>query len=643
VKISIGEVDATQSSFALPVDVVTSTLVVYGGKGMGKTNFGSVLVEQLTAAGLRWAALDPLGVWWGLRHSADGKGPGIECLILGGSHGDIPIEPTGGAVVADLVVDETVNVIIDFSRKPSGEMWSIGEKVRFVTDYAYRLFQRQGELVDGRRREPIFQILDEAARYIPQLIPAGNPDLAKCVSAWEQLVEEGRNIGIGVGLLTQRSARMNKSVSEVADAIFAFRIVGPNSIGAIMDWLGEHVPKERIRSMIETVRSLDVGHCLIVSPGWLKFEGVVTIRYRTTFDSSATPKPGERARKVKGEGARPDLTKYAERMQATIERARESDPRALKQKISELTRELAKKQTAPGAPHQQETVTSRNAVAVNGRLKRGLEEAMKIIAKIEALGFEDSTISPEQLTEVLERAASQLGKMAELRLAQSQRDLTRIKADVARLQKQLEELLSRPEEDINLHLALKRNEPFTVTSAPPSERRRSMAQTVEGNGHVTAAQSRILAALAEFEAIGRSPVPKKWVAALAGASHTSSSYGNNLGYLRSNGYIDYPGAGAAALTEKGRAKIPAIDPPRSPVEMLARCKEIVSAPQAQILDVLAEKYPAEVDKNALADIAGASATSSSYGNNLGALRSAGMIDYPRPGSAKLASWVMLEG
>ena len=50
----------------------------YGGKGMGKTNFGSVLVEELTAAGLRWAVLDPLGVWWGLRHSEDGKSAGIE-------------------------------------------------------------------------------------------------------------------------------------------------------------------------------------------------------------------------------------------------------------------------------------------------------------------------------------------------------------------------------------------------------------------------------------------------------------------------------------------------------------------------------------------------------------------------------------
>jgi len=376
-KIEIGQTKQGKA-FVLPTDVVTSTLVVYGGKGMGKTNFGSVLAEELTRAGLRWATIDPLGVWWGLRHSADGKGKGIECLILGGAHGDLPIEPQGAAVVADLVVDEpSVNVVLDISRKPSGEMWSIGEKVRFVTEYAYRLFQRQGELVEGRRREPIFQILDEAARYIPQIIPAGARDLPECLAAWNQLVEEGRNIGIGVGLLTQRSARMNKSVSEVADAMISFRIVGPNSIAAVTDWLGEHVPKERVRVMVEQIRSLPRGHALVVSPGWLQFENVVQVRLRTTFDSSATPKAGERPRKVSGAGAQPDLMKYAERMRETVERAKENDPRELKKQVRELKArvEAALKERDKAKPAPKLNVDKR---ALREEVNRQLEAALKL-------------------------------------------------------------------------------------------------------------------------------------------------------------------------------------------------------------------------------------------------------------------------
>jgi DNA helicase HerA-like ATPase len=218
------------SEFSFPEDAVTSTILTYGGKGMGKSNSGAVFLEELSKNGLRWSALDPMGVLWGLRYSADGKGSGIQCLILGGPHGDIPIEPTGGAVVADLVVNESVNVIIDFSRKHTGEMWGVGERIRFVNDYGKRLYQLQGSLIDGKRREPIFQLIDEAARFMPQTIRQGEVDAAKCLSTWSTIVEEGRNVGIGVGLLTQRSARLNKDVAELADVMIAFRTVGPNSV-----------------------------------------------------------------------------------------------------------------------------------------------------------------------------------------------------------------------------------------------------------------------------------------------------------------------------------------------------------------------------------------------------------------------------
>jgi len=333
---------------ALPVDTVTSTLVVYGGKGMGKTNFGSVLVEELARLHLRWSWLDPLGVSWGLRHSKDGKGAGIECVILGGPHGDVPIEPTGGAAVADIVVEMGGNFLIDFSRKASGEMWSIAERIRFVTAYTRRLFQRQGDLVHGQRREPIFQVLDEAARYVPQTVPAGNPDLSMCVSAWQQLVEEGRNVGIGVGLISQRSARMNKDVSELADAMVAFRTVGPNSLAAVLDWLGEHVARDRIKDLSEKVRKLPVGHALCVSPGWLDYEGIIPIRARETFDSSATPKPGEKARVGAPALPRLELSEIRARMAETIERAKQDDPKLLRAKVAELEKQLREGATHAG-------------------------------------------------------------------------------------------------------------------------------------------------------------------------------------------------------------------------------------------------------------------------------------------------------
>jgi hypothetical protein len=618
---------------ALPIDAVTSTLIIYGGKGMGKTNFGSVLIEELNRAGLRWSVLDPLGVWWGLRHSKDGKGPGIQCLILGGVRGDIPIEPTAGAVAADLVVDEDASVIIDFSRKPSGEMWSVGEKIRFVTDYTHRLFQRQGELIDGRRREPIFQILDEAARYIPQVIPSGSLDLAKCVGAWEQLVEEGRNIGIGVGLLTQRSARMNKSVSEVADAIFSFRIVGPRSIDAIVDWLGEHVEKERIKGLVQTIRSLDVGRCLLVSPGWLKFEGVITIRGRETFDSSATPKPGERAKRVTGKAATPDLAKYAERMKATIEKAKESDPRELKARIKKLQAELATtkqvvlQQTKSVAQPADERVL-KNAVhdavlqtlAVRdedwmrairdyqiGLNKRVLDSLGTIAATIERYPFRQPKHISKLSVEVLKKPAT--GEVSPRAIPQG--------------------------------ISGKTN-PVAAREETPELSSGKGEAPAHSNGEVTRPQMRILAELAMFESLRISPVPKKMLAAASGVSHSSSGYDKNLSTLRTKGLIDYPGPGMIALSDAGRAVAPHPDTPVDPQAMLERCREVTSGPQFRILEELFAAYPEAMDRTTLAEKVRQSETSSGYDKNLSTLRTAGMIEYPAQGQVKAANWLYLE-
>ncbi len=224
---------------ALPHEAVTQTVVVYGAKGMGKTNFGSVFAEEMYAAHLRFSVIDPMGVWWGLQHGSKHGEPGLEVLILGGVHGDLPIEPTGGEVVADLVADESISVVIDISRRADGKAWTKGEKVRFVTAYMLRLYERQVE-----HRRPLMQIIDEAARYAPQGLRSGDVDESKCLGAIAMVCEEGRNLGIGLTLLTQRSARLNKDVAELADVLVAFRTVGPNSVGAITDWLGDHVAKD---------------------------------------------------------------------------------------------------------------------------------------------------------------------------------------------------------------------------------------------------------------------------------------------------------------------------------------------------------------------------------------------------------------
>lgn len=379
----------------IPVNIATATSLVLGGKGMGKTNLLAVVLEEVSRAGVHWSAIDPMGVLWGLRYGVDGKSKGTECLILGGVHGDMPIEPTGGVLVADLVVDYRENVIIDISRKANGQMWSIAERVRFMLDYGTQLYKRQGSTdAKGNRRPPLFQAIDEIARFIPQIIRSNQGQLAECAGMWAAICEEGRNVGLGMFMVTQRNARISKDVAELADVMMAFRTVGPNSVGAVTDWLGDHVAKEKMHTMVEEVRKLPIGSCLAVSPGWLEFEGVIKIRARQTFDSSATPKVGEQKRKVQGSGAKPDLAKFQQLMQATIERAKNESVPDLQRRIRELEAKARKPESqkaGPAAPAKTVEVKVPTpdpaTVKANASLRKHfrvtLEEADRIVKQLE--------------------------------------------------------------------------------------------------------------------------------------------------------------------------------------------------------------------------------------------------------------------
>jgi hypothetical protein len=58
------------------------------------------LVEQLHHAGQQVVVVDPKGDWTGNLSSADGKAPGLPFVIIGGERGHVPLEATGGEVVA---------------------------------------------------------------------------------------------------------------------------------------------------------------------------------------------------------------------------------------------------------------------------------------------------------------------------------------------------------------------------------------------------------------------------------------------------------------------------------------------------------------------------------------------------------------
>src|SRR3990167_5529042 len=116
----------------LPLEVVTQTIAILAKRRAGKSYTMRRLVEQLFEAGQQVILVDPKGDQWGIRSSSDGKKPGIPIVILGGEHGDAPLEVNAGEVVAKLVVEEQVSVLLDLSpfRKHRSEERRVGKECR---------------------------------------------------------------------------------------------------------------------------------------------------------------------------------------------------------------------------------------------------------------------------------------------------------------------------------------------------------------------------------------------------------------------------------------------------------------------------------------------------------------------------------
>lgn len=626
------------SDLSLPADAVTSTIVVYGAKGTGKTNLASVLVEEFAAARLRFAVIDPMGVCWGLRYDQSGKGVGIKVLILGGRHGDLPITPESGAIVADLVVDEDANVIVDISRRSDGSMWSIAERVRFVTDYAKRLYQRQGE-----KRRPIMQVIDEVARFAPQVVRAGDMDVAKCMGAIAVLVEEGRNVGVGVTLVTQRSARLNKDVAELADCMIAFRTLGPNSVRAVLDWLGEHVEKDRLKGIASSLRELPRGSALVVSPGWLEFEGIVAMRMRRTFDSSKTPEAGKQLR-VSGTGANPDLEKYRERMAAVVERAKEDDPKELKKQVADLRRELERvgkgQDRAEGneKANHAENIELRTRVSVlekqlaaksSSVLKPSdLSRLEKIVMRAEAV-FEKYDAAVSRHHQAYQTALEGFTKTSKAASSAAIAALVDLRAKI----KTPVPAPAFPKAALAPAFPKPRPAPIKPIASNGHARTKASASSAT-NGSATVGVGglrRMLVALAQCP----QGLTKRQIGIRAGLSSKSGTFATYLGRARSEKWI-IDRNDIRCITEAGLAALGDFDPlPTGPQLAQYWLGELGNSGAARILRVLVDAYPETLDDATVGVRAGLSSKSGTYATYCGKLRGLELIEGGR--GAKRAS------
>src|SRR5574340_193591 len=230
-------------------EFIESKAFVVGQSGRGKSGLLKVIEEGLVKSKLPFVVFDPAGVAWGIRSSKDGKGPGLPILVIGGPHGDVRLDRRAGAQTARALVEANVSAIIDFSEEPKAAYRE------FLIDFCETLYA----INDTSR----LVVIDEAKEVVPQQI---RPDQTRAFDAVERLVRQGRNKGIGVLLVSQRMATVNKDVVTQCGTLFVFGLVGKPDHKTLHDWVDEWSTEESLATFEDGLAALKPRECWIWSP-----------------------------------------------------------------------------------------------------------------------------------------------------------------------------------------------------------------------------------------------------------------------------------------------------------------------------------------------------------------------------------------
>lgn len=580
----------------LPLDWMTLATVVYGARGAGKTSFGRVVAEEVARNKQRFCAIDLKGDWYGLKSTAAGDDAGIPIVIFGGDHADLPLEEGAGKFVAETIASLDQSAVIDL------EYFSKGKQTRFLTEFFEHLYHVN--------RDPLLLLADEAQRYAPQ--KPQNPDQSKCLGAVEDVVKLGRKHGIGVVVFTQRGSGLNKEVSELCDALVAFRTPGVLDQGRVKDWLEANATREERDRVMSELAGLATGTAVFASghPD-LKLFSIVNVRRPWTFDSSATPKPGQRKIEPKVL-AESDIEALKEKMAEAIERAKLDDPAELRRRLaqveSQLQIALRNLDEERARPSQTEPVVEYVEVPV-------LDENIRQSLASQLLAVAD--FLEGDVPSLLESLTTELSAVYKLIDRWAPGDTQR--AVEAHARGPLPPF-KRPETGHANTEA--ETSPRAAGSAslrgtqPPASSPPEMADKSLGKG-----ERKVMNILAQSE----NYTPDQ-VTFLAGYSASSSTMSVLLSKLRRLGYVE-PGQ-PLRLTQAGRDMVgPVVSLPTGPELLLfwmsqPRLKE----PEKKVLRALVDAYPDPLNHEELCAITGYSPSASTMSVLLSKLRRLGLVE-----------------
>ena len=564
------------TDFSLPLDAVTETFAILAKRRSGKSNAAAVMAEEMYAAGQHFVTVDAKGDWWGLR-APHGNQPGLAVVVFGGLHGDVPLEPSSGRVVAELIVEHRLTCVLDVS-----EM-SRGEQRRFLADFAETLYRKN--------RLPIHVIAEEADTYLPQRVTAGD---ARLVGAWENLIKRGGFRGIGLTLISQRSASLNKDALTQVETLIAMRTPSPQDRKAILAWMDQH---ETGHDAVNELPTLADGEAWVFSPQWLRTLTKIRFRRRRTFDSGATPKVGGAVPRPPTQLAEIDLDAIRVAMADTIERANADSPTELRHEIKRLRAQLAAAQAVPAPASRIERVEVPVLDAAT------LAAAAAAADRLEAA----CTAQAEQLAQAQQTLEATLAAIADIRHRLDSTSAAAATPPAAVTDRRRPEAgAKKPARTAATTTALAA--PTTAPDVPEIELRKGARRMIES--------------LARMAPLRLTKAQWGTVARLKTSGGTWSTY---LSDIRRAGLLDENAAGYT-LSTAGFAYLGDRPDPLTATELQDHYRAILRSGAAKMLDELIAAHPDGLTRDQLGDRAGLAVTGGTFSTYLSDLTRNGLAE-----------------
>lgn len=534
--------------FTLPLDIVTQRLAILGRSGVGKSNTAAVAAEEMLKHNQQVVIIDPTGAWWGLRSSADGTSEGFPIVVIGGDHTDIPLDPTAGEVLASAIVERRFSAVIDLENlKPR-------ERAQLIPAFLEALYRLN--------RTPLHLIIDEADDIAPE---RPGKDAGPMVEALEDIVKRGRKKGIGTTLITQRPQDLSKKALTQCEMVVTMRLSHQLDRKAVASWINSHADADLADTMLSSLPSLPTGTAWFWAPAWGDLFARVKVRLRSTFDSAATPKPGQ-SLNAPARLAAVDVAALGAELTNQVEEAKAADPKHLRQRIADLEKQLADAKSGPDAAEL--------------AMRMGeVREAQEIILA--------ATLDIHRGCDLIKAWLQRGGVPTERPLSSSPRPTSVV----------------------------------TLQSHVPAVQPRQKMKVANGPAKLPKAERAILAALAQY---GRS-LDKSRLALIAGYSAGGGGFNNALSNLRTANRVE--GSDPITITAQGLADLGSYQRLPTGVKLLEHwiSHKRVDKAMRLILGELAKRR-SSVEKTHLAVATGYAASGGGFNNALSKLRTLGLVE-----------------